>query len=377
MTHRETAHILAINWQDISHPLGGGAEVHLHEISKRLVQHGCQVTVLCSRYRDSAAEEEIDGVAIVRRSSRAAFNFAVPHAYRQLRRCCAFDLVIDDINKIPFYTPLYVREPILALVHHLFQKSIFLQAAWPAAAYVYSAEKWIPRVYRHTPFAAVSESTRSELRSLGIQTEIDLLPNGVDLDSYTVRQELRPAKPTIGYIGRLKKYKSIDHFLRAIPAVAAEVPDLRAVIVGDGDDRDRLQRLTVELGLQDRVEFAGFVTQTEKVERLNQLWLAVNPSSKEGWGLTVIEANACGVPVVAADSPGLRDSVVHEKTGLLYAYGDVTALSRQILFLLNRQQRRREMAHLARQWAERFSWDASAGIAQKIIERILVKNKHS
>jgi hypothetical protein len=86
MTHRETAHILAINWQDISHPLGGGAEVHLHEISKRLVQHGCQVTVLCSRYRDSAAEEEIDGVAIVRRSSRAAFNFAVPHAYRQWRR---------------------------------------------------------------------------------------------------------------------------------------------------------------------------------------------------------------------------------------------------------------------------------------------------
>jgi glycosyltransferase involved in cell wall biosynthesis len=202
------------------------------------------------------------------------------------------------------------------------------------------------------------------------------LPNGVDLESYRVRQELRPAKPTIGYIGRLKKYKSIDHFLRAIPAVAAEVPDLRAVIVGDGDDRDRLQRLTVELGLQDRVEFSAL--SSGRKDRASQSIMAGGQSIIQGrGGLTVIEANACGVPVVAADSPGLRDSVVHEKTGLLYAYGDVTALSRQILFLLNRQQRRREMAHLARQWAERFSWDASAGIAQKIIERILVKNKHS
>ncbi|MBN1542511.1 glycosyltransferase family 4 protein, partial [candidate division KSB1 bacterium] len=231
MKQRKKAHILAINWQDITHPLSGGAEVHLYEIGKRLVDRGYDLTILCSRYRGAASEERVDGMRIIRRSNRALFNFSVPAAYRHLRRRFTFELVIDDINKIPFFTPLFVREPVLALVHHLFQKSIFLETTWPAAAYVYRAEKLLPRVYRRTPFAAVSESTRQELRELGIRTPIDLLPNGVDLDSYTVESTLAE-KPTIGYLGRLKRYKCIHHFLQALPAVIREVPDLRVQIIG-------------------------------------------------------------------------------------------------------------------------------------------------
>ena len=245
-----------------------------------------------------------------------------------------------------------------------------METVWPAAAYVYGAEKLIPRIYRHTPFAAVSESTRTELRELGIRSSIDLLPNGVDLESYTHCEQERSRTPMIGYLGRLKKYKCVHHFLHALPAVVQEIPDLRVSIVGDGDDRKSLQRLTAELGLQNHVDFTGFVSQADKVRLLNQMWLAVNPSSKEGWGLTVIEANACGVPVIAADSPGLRDSVLHEETGLLVPHGDIDALSEQMLLLLRQNSRRQEMARQARNWAEQFSWDMSAQKAIEIINNV-------
>ena len=97
----------------------------------------------------------------------------------------SYDIVIDDINKIPFYTPLFVKQPLLGLVHHFFGKSIFLQTSLLPASYVYFSEKIVPRIYRKVPFAAVSESTKQELRDVGISSQIDLLPNAVDLEKLT------------------------------------------------------------------------------------------------------------------------------------------------------------------------------------------------
>ena len=363
--------ILVINWQDITNPFGGGAEVHLHEIFKRVVARGHRVTLLCSRYEGAAWHEVMDGLRIVRTGSRNLFNFHVPRAYRALARETRFDIVVDDLNKIPFYTPLFVKEPILALVHHFFGTSIYLEVPFLPASYVYLSERLVPWVYRTTPFAAVSESSKKELAEMGIRSDIQLLPNGIDIAQYPLDSSSKSEKPLVGYFGRVKKYKSIDHVLQAWPRVLERVPEARLLIIGDGEHRPALEALAGSLGIEKSVEFLGYVSHADKISHLNRLWVAVNPSPKEGWGLTVIEANACGVPVVAADSPGLRDSVVDGDTGRLYPYGDIDALAERLVALLKNEKHRKEMSRKARQWAERFSWDVSAEKAIEIIDRIV------
>ncbi len=373
MMHAPADHplrILVINWQDVLNPLGGGAEVHFHEIFKRVAALGHEVTLLCSSFPGAPRAEIVDGINIIRRGQRNFFNFIVPGAYRRLRKTNQFDIVIDDLNKIPFCTPLYVREPLLTIVHHLFGRSIYLEASFLPASYVYLSEKLVPWIYRRTPFAAVSASTRDELQRLGIKASIDLLPNGVDADQYRVDDKRKREKPLIGYLGRLKRYKSVDHLLRAFAIVRRSMPDAELVIVGDGDYAPELKKLACELELQAFVRFTGQVSHEEKVRHLNESWVVVNPSPKEGWGLTVIEANACGVPVVAADSPGLRDSVRDGKTGVLYPYGRIENLAAALLNLLRDEPLRRTMGSEARRWAAGFSWDASAQQAVEIMKHI-------
>ncbi|MBL7074503.1 glycosyltransferase family 4 protein [candidate division KSB1 bacterium] len=367
MARKPSFKILAINWQDITNPLGGGAEVHFHEIFKRVAAAGHAVTLLCCHYRGASSEETIDGIHIVRHGRRNLFNFYVPWAYRELKAQADFDVVVDDINKIPFFTPLFVKEPIVAIIHHFFSRTIYLEVPFLPASYVYYSERLVPLVYRHTPFAAVSESTRKELCRVGIRSRIDLLPNAVDLADYTVVPNSKSEKPLIGYLGRVKKYKSLDHILQAMPGILSHDPRVRLLIIGDGDYRPALERLASSLGIERNVTFARHVSQAEKVKFLNKLWLGVNPSPKEGWGLTVIEANACGVPVIAADSPGLRDSVVHGKTGILFKYGDIHGLTKETVALLENHQKRNDLTIQARQWAEKFSWDESAQRAIEII----------
>ena len=214
-----------------------------------------------------------------------------------------------------------------------------------------------------------SESTRREVLGWGIKSEINLLPNAVDQGRYTIVPNAKAKRPTIGYLGRIKKYKSVDHIIRAMPQILEKVPDAMLNIVGDGDGLPELKRLAASLKLGGNVHFFGHVSHEEKVRHINESWLVVNTSSKEGWGLTVIEANACNVPVVAADSPGLRDSVVNGETGLLYEYGDISQLAKAVVELLQNNTKREELAAAAVSWAEQWNWDSSAHKAIQIIEK--------
>ncbi len=360
--------ILVINWQDIRNPYGGGAEVHLHEIFRRIAAAGHRVTLLCCSCNGAPPIETVDGIHIVRQGSRALFNYHVPGMYRRLVRTQQFDVVVDDINKIPFYTPLYVKQPIIGIVHHLFGKSIFLEAAWPAAVYVNLAERFIPHVYRRVPMAVVSESTSQELIHKGFNpNQLHIIHNGVDLNRYYQLPEHRSRTPLIGYLGRIKKYKSVDHLLEAFKLVHQRIPESRLLIIGDGDYLPVLRQQASRLELTNAILFTGAASETDKLRYLNQVWFTVNPSPKEGWGLTVIESNACGSPVIAADSPGLRDSVSDGYSGLLYPYGNIDRLASLIVQLINDEKRRTELRQNCVPWAQQFSWDVSA---KKMIDLI-------
>ena len=367
--------ILIINWRDIKNPEAGGAEVHLHEISKRFAARGHEVTLLASAFEASAPEENLDGVRVVRRGGKFTFNYHVPLAARQLLADQPYDIVIDDINKIPFYTPLYIRKPILALAHHLFAGTIFMETVLPLALYVYLSETLIPAIYRRTPFVVVSQSTKADLVGRGIpEKNIEVVYNAVDHTAYRPSEAPKPEEPLIGYVGRIKRYKRIDHLLHALRLVVERVPEARLIVAGTGDNLSALMELAERLGIAQRVEFLGHVSEEDKIRMLQRVQVVVNPSSKEGWGVTVIESNACGTPVIASDVPGLRDAVVDGKTGFLVTYGDVEAFAERMVEVIKNEPLRRKLSREAVGWAKRFNWDDSADAILDVIGRLIRKS---
>jgi glycosyltransferase involved in cell wall biosynthesis len=364
--------ILVINWQDWTNPLSGGAEVHLHETFRRIAAMGHTVTLFCSAYPGSAPEEVIDGIRIIRRGGRNTFNFIVPFYYLFRLRREGYDVVVDDLNKIPFYTPLYVRRPLVGLSHHFFGTSIFLEAGRVLGSYVYMSEKMVDWFYRSTPFLVVSQSTLDEFVARGFHREsFALAMNAIDHDRLHPAGVPKTAHPTIGYFGRLKKYKSVDHVIRAFATVRRTIPEAELVIIGRGDYQPQLAKLAEELGVADATRFTGFVSEPEKLRLLQELWVVVNPSMKEGWGIVNVEANACGTPAIAADSPGLRDSVKHGITGMLYPYGDVEALTRDLLTILRDDDLRERLGRNAVEFARSLTWENTAQATVEFLEKIV------
>jgi glycosyltransferase involved in cell wall biosynthesis len=364
--------ILVLNWQDISNPLAGGAEVHLHEVFSRIAAKGHDVTLFCSMYPGASAAEEMNGIHVVREGGRSLFNYLVMQKYFSTFRHEHYDLIVDDMNKIPFYTPVYVKEPLLGVTHHLFGTSIFKEVNAAAASYVYLAEQAALPMYKKIRFIVGSPSTHRELIARGFSPErTHLIPYGV---AHSTFRELGIAKsrtPLVGAVGRLKKYKSFDHLLEAFADIRKEMPEVRCMIVGDGDDKPRLMQIASSLGISDAVTFTGFVSEEEKVRCLNQMHVAVNTSAKEGWGLTVIEANACGTPTVSSDVEGLRDAVVDGETGLLYEYGNTLELAEKISLLLRDEHLRQRLTERALERSKEFDWDAAADQTMDVIDKVI------
>jgi glycosyltransferase involved in cell wall biosynthesis len=368
--------ILIINWQDISHPLAGGAEVHLHETYSRIAAMGHDVTLFCSSYDGAKPTEEMNGITVVREGGRFLFNYVVMKKYFTTFKNQKFDLVVDDVNKIPFYTPAYVKEPILGEIHHLLGTSVFKETLFPMASYVYMAERASLPMYRKIHFMVHSPSTHTELLARGFSTErIHLVHYGVNHSLFTPLGIEKSPVPLIGALGRLKKYKSFDHLIEAFVIIKKEIPGARLVIVGDGDDKQRLMDLTNTLGLNESVTFTGFVSEREKVEWLNKMHVAVNTSAKEGWGLTATEANACGTTTVSSNVQGLRDAVIDGETGLLYDYGDREKLAEKIFLLLRDATLRNRLASSALRRSKEFDWQIGAEKTMDVIEQLVKSRK--
>lgn len=343
-------------------PQAGGAETHLHEVFGRLATWGHDITLLSSGFHGGLPLETLDGMEIHRIGSRMTFGLWLPLYMKRALEPDEFHVVVEDLNKVPVFMPFWTRTPVILLVHHLFGTTAFHQASFPVAAATWLLERPIPRVFGNLPAMVVSESTATDLRKRGMTGHpIAVIPNGVDPNRLTPPADgKRFSEPTILYLGRLKRYKRVDIILRSVAHLREQGIPVRLLIAGKGDYKGSLQELHSRLGLRDIVEFLGYVPEEEKIRLLQQSWIHVLTSPKEGWGISILEAAACGTPTVASDSPGLRDAVQDGRTGLLVPHGDVGALSQALRSLLENEQRRKEMGVTARSFAEDFTWEASA-----------------
>ncbi len=358
--------IVVLNWQDRENPLAGGAEILLHEVFGRLVGWGHEVTLLCGGWAGAPPTTTLDGMRVLRVGTRQTFPFLVRRFWERTLRHERFDVLVEDINKVPLYTPRWTAPPIVAWVPHLFGDAAITELGLLLGSAVWLSERPLARIYRNVPFEAISQSTADDLVARGIPREaIHVNYPGIAFDVYTPEASARAAVPTFAYLGRLKRYKGVDTVIRAF----ARVSDPRAVleIAGSGDHRAALEQLVQSLGLGARVRFLGFIDEDAKRALLRRAWALALASPKEGWGLTNLEAAACGTPVIASDSPGIRESVRHGETGYLVPHGDVEAFGAALDRLAADAALVATLGARARRFAETFTWDRCARNSESLL----------
>jgi glycosyltransferase involved in cell wall biosynthesis len=365
--------ILAVNWLDLANPQAGGAELHCFEIFRRLAGRGHRVTLVTSGWPGAQPRAEIQGIDVRRFGGRHTFALLGRGAVRRALRQESHDVVVEDINKLPLYLPVVTRLPVYVIIPHLFGTTAFLEAAWPVATVVWVSERAIPRVYRGSAFHAISDSTRDDLVRRGVAAgAIRVIYPGVDAQWFAPDPETpRAPEPTFVYVGRLKRYKGLETLLRALARTGEWGYRFRLLVAGGGDDRGRLEGIARRLQLGGAVEFLGFVDEERKRALFRAAWAHVFPSPKEGWGLSNVEAAACGTPAVASDSPGLRESVLDGQTGILVPHGDPDALAAALVRLGTDPALVASLGRRARQFALTLSWDRAADLTeQHLLETI-------
>jgi glycosyltransferase involved in cell wall biosynthesis len=360
--------ILVVNWQDRENPLAGGAEIHLHEIFGRLAASGHTVTLLCGGWPDCPTRATLDGIDVHRVGTRHTFPFLAYRYYRRRLHGSA-DVLVEDVNKVPLYTPRWGAHHCVALVPHLFGGTAFHELPAPLAAAVWTAERPLGLVYRTTPFQAISESTKDDLAARGIPRDsIAVIYPGIDSVRYTPNEAERSPTPVFAYLGRLKRYKGVHLVIRAF--AACDSPDAVLEIAGAGDYRPALEALARSLDLDERVRFLGRISESEKLSLLRRAWALAFASPKEGWGITNLEAAACATPVVASNSPGIRESVRDGETGYLVPHGDAVAMAGAMRTLAGSRALVSELGVRARAFAKSFTWERAAAETEQHLTRV-------
>jgi glycosyltransferase involved in cell wall biosynthesis len=359
--------VLILNWRDTRHPQGGGSEVYVEQVARRLVQGGWEVTLFCGAHPNAPARETVDGVLFIRRGSwRSVYLWGM--AYHLLGRFGPHDVVIDVKNGVPFFSPAYCLRPVVCLVHHVHREQWRMNFSPGWARFGWWVESRLsPWIYRRSRHVAVSHATRRELAGLGIPSSlVEIIHNGSDPSS-TNREKAEV--PTILCLGRLVPHKRVEIVLEAAAHLRTELPSLKVVVAGQGLWLARLTDLVDRLGIAEAVTFAGWVDDRMKQELLREAWVLALPSIKEGWGLAVMEAAVNHTPTVAFRVGGLEESVLDGRTGLLAPdrEGFVQALRRVLLD----PELRDALGSEAADHALGYSWETTAESFQVVLREAL------
>lgn len=370
--------ILIFSWRGPGHPHAGGAEKATHEYAKAWVRAGHGVILFTSDYPGCKEEEMVDGVLIKRRGSQIlrvhweAFKWYIGNNHNR------YDLVIDQFHGIPFFTPLYVKAKKLAFIHEV-TKEVWGLNPLPRPLNLIPTifgtlfEPFIFKIfYRNIPFITGSNSTKTDLINWGIsEKNITIIDYGLEKP---VIEKVPPKekKGTFIFLGALAKDKGVEEVLKIFSHINNKISEYQFWVVGKGDEEytEFLKKKSKEMGLDKNIRFWGFVNNHKKYELLSKAHILVNPSYREGWSLVVLEAASVGTPTVGYDVPGLRDSILDNKTGLL-SPRNPDSLAEKALRLINDKNKYKVFRDNCFRWSKKFSWSKSARISLKFVENIV------
>jgi glycosyltransferase involved in cell wall biosynthesis len=374
MRAHDRLNILLINWRDPKHPKAGGAEQYCYHVARSLVDAGHHVEWLTAGFPGAAKHEVIDGVSITRvGNSVTVYALAAIEYLRAMRD--RFHVIIDSENGIPFFTPLFSLKPKVLLVYHVHRDVFLSQLPFPLSHLMVFVElKLVPLLYRNVSIVTISPSTKRDLERYGkTRLPIEIVEPGIS-GHFAVGD---PAKdPTVLYVGRIEPYKRLDLLIKAFSKVLSDIPNAQLRIAGAGSDLENVKQLAAREGIASHVAFLGHVTESRKAEELASAWVFVNPSSMEGWGISVLEAAASGTPSVAFDVPGLSDSIVPGVTGALVSTAEnsdlVRGLATAIASYLQAPELCRRHGGDAAERARKYAWaNQAAKFRELVVSRAL------
>ncbi len=356
--------LLILNWKDPRHPEAGGAEVVAFEFARRLQALGHDVTWFSRCFPGCEAHVTIDGIPVFRQGRLLTTYLHAPLFYRRLQP--KPDIVIDMVNTICWQTPLYARRRTVAYVNQLAREVFLHHLPRPLSWLAYALEGVQYVTYRRSPFLCFSEGTKADLVRVGIPAaSVCVFPLGLDHERH-VPGLAKSESPLFVFVGRLVPMKRAALCIDAMREVVVRHPDARLAIVGSGPEeqalgaRIRVLRLEHAVSLVTHDPLFGPHGGDRKVELMQSAWALVLPSVKEGWGMVVTEAAACGTPSIVTDVTGLREAVRPGETGLVVSANPSAAeLADAMVRLIEDEGMRNTLSLEAIKWAARFDWDRS------------------
>ncbi len=367
--------ILILNWRDIKNPLAGGAEISLFEHAKYWKSKGAEVLWFTSSFKGAKAKEKIDGIEIIRKGS---YHTVHVHAFfRYIGSAKNVDIIIDNFHFVPFFTPFYAcKKKIIALINEPAKNNWFKNIPFPISVLGFLIEGLFFIFYHDLPFITSSSSVAKELKEYGIgENNIHIIHHGVSVIKLDKKQEKNKI-PTIIYLSQLSQDKGIEDALNAFAIIFKKNKNLVFWVVGKSKDASyerEIKNLTRRLNIVRRVEFFGFVSEKEKFELLSKSLILIHPSVREGWGLNVIEANSVGIPAVGYNVTGLKDSILHMKTGILTKENTPQGLVDSLSLLIEDKDLYEDLSRNAIEWSKNFSWSKAGEMSWRLIKNIYAK----
>ncbi|QQG40399.1 MAG: glycosyltransferase family 4 protein [Candidatus Levyibacteriota bacterium] len=367
--------ILIFNWRDLKHSWAGGGEIYIFEQASRWVKMGHEVSLFCGQdiEENLPSFEIIDGIKIYRKGGRYnLYLWAIWYYISRFRGKA--DVVVDVVNGIPFFTPLFCRIPKVSYVYHLHGDQFFYELPFPLSYFGFIVERFVfPFLYKHLSIIVISETTKKQLISIGFNKKnISIVYCGIN-GSNTIKNSIKKfSAPTILYLGRIKRYKRVDLLVKIFPKIIEKMPQTRLIIAGWGTEASNIANLVMKSPLRRKITLLGPVNDAEKKSLLSKSWLVVNPSIGEGWGMAVIEANLYGTPAVSFNVSGLTESIQNGKTGILAK--DEEELINKICEVLNDRTLRETLSKNAIKWSQKFSWAHAAKKSMRTLEKVEMDN---
>jgi len=361
--------ILIFSWRDMKSPFSGGAEVFTFENAKRWVKAGHEVTWFTSEVKNNPAEETIEGVKIIRRGGEITVQIHAFFYYRKFFKG-KFDLILDQINTIPFFTPLYVKEKKIALIFQLAREVWFYEAAFPISLIGYILEFIYLKLYKRIAVITISESTNQDLLGLGFTNKITVVPVGILQKLYDNSIPKDKNELSLVYLGRLRKSKRVDHIIKAVYLLKEEIPGIKLKIIGSAGKPDyikKLHNLVEKYGLKDNVYFYGYVNDEKKQQLLGSAHALVITSIREGWGLVISEANALSTIAIGYNVAGIRDAIQDGVTGLLTKRNTPLSLAETILDFFRNRGEYAQLYKNSLDYSKKLTWDSSARSALEAV----------
>lgn len=359
--------ILFLAYRDPSNPYVGGGDIYINELAKGCARQGHSVTIVSSRFPGSKYEEFVEGVHVIRLGNGfTLFMNLFRYYFRHLRG--GFDVVVEEIMggpRVPFFAVIYMREKIVGILQQRHKEIFRRQFSFSIAWFLSLLERFLVLLYQDKQVIVNSSRTKRDLREIGFrQEDMHIVYPGLPKWFLSVpSRDFSSRDAKIVCLTKIRRYKLIDDAVRAMKNVCKVVPGCGLVIAGRTNDVEpryekELRRLIEDLGLHNNVDFRKDISENHKIELLRSSRALVLPSAIEGFGIVVIEANACGTPAIVSDRVP-EDAAIDGYNALVVPYKDVNSLSKAILSLVLDEKMWDEFSLNASQWAKRFDWDQS------------------